>query len=162
MEMAVFFVFLIAVSLQSVLHLLFAVLLQYLMLDDMFMVHETVGAALADRFYSGQIPFPAEALGELTFGALFCAGVAVVSVLAARATTSYLRSLCALFIAPVMLLAFCTLGVDFLHAQVPPDAKYLDGLVALVEDGGELFSMFVLMLIAAAKWIALPWLITPG
>jgi hypothetical protein len=161
MEMAVIFVFLTAVSLQSVLHMLVAVLLQYVMLDDMLMVHETAGAAIAKRFITGPTAFPPDALGELMFGVFFCTGVVAVSVLAARTSTPYLRSLCALLFAPIILLAFCAVGVDFLHAQVPRDAKYLDGVVALLEDGGELFSIFALMLVAAAQWIALPWLSPP-
>jgi hypothetical protein len=157
-QMAVIFVVTIAVRLQSPLHMAVAVLLEYLLLDDMFMLHEAMGFGIAKRFLSGETLFPAEALGELCFGVLFCSGIIGVFVVATRASTPYLRSLCALFFAPICLLAFCAIGVDFVHSLVPRSAKYLDGMVALIEDGGELFAMFMLMLVAAAQWIALSWI----
>jgi hypothetical protein len=157
-QMSVIFVVVIAFRMQSSLHMMIAVLLEYLMLDDMFMVHETIGSGIAKRFLTGDYLFPAQALGELCFGVLFCLTIMVVFVLATRASTPYLRSLCALLFAPLCLLAFCAIGVDFFHSLVPRNAKYLDGVVALIEDGGELFAMLVLLLVATAQWLALPWL----
>jgi hypothetical protein len=154
-QMAVIFIALVAMRLRSTLHVMIAVLLQYLMLDDMFMLHETIGTGIAKLFGTGDYLFPAQALGELCFGLFFCSAVVVVFVMATRSSTSYLRSLAALLFAPLCLLAFCAVGVDFFHALVPRSAKYLDGIVALAEDGGELVAMLSLMLVAAAQWMAL-------
>lgn len=157
-QMSVFFILVIAVRLRSLLHLTIAGLLEYLLLDDMFMLHETIGAGIARRFMPGHFLFPPQALGELCFAVLLCSAIVTVLLLVTRASTPYLRSLCALLFAPLCLLAFCAIGVDFFHSIVPRSAKYLDGVVALIEDGGELFAMLTLMLIAAAQWIALAWI----
>ena len=158
LQMAVIFIVAVAMRMKSSLHLLFAVLVQYLMLDDMFMLHEAAGDAVAKRFFTSEGLSHSVALGELIFGALF--GVIILGGMkkAFAASTAYLRSLCVLLAIPLCMLALCAVGVDFLHALVPHDAKYLDGIVALLEDGGELFAMFALMLVAAAQWIALSWI----
>jgi hypothetical protein len=153
MQMAVLFTLMLSLPLQSSLHLMIAALLEYLLLDDMFMLHEAAGRSLARTFFGYQSLLPTQPLGELCFGAMFCLVMAGVFAVATRASTPYLRSLCALLLAPLCLLAFCSVGMDFLHALVSRDAKFLNGVVALIEDGGELLAMLLLMLVAAAKWL---------
>lgn len=157
-QMAVIFIVHIAVRLQSSLHMLIAGLLQYLMWDDMFMLHENTGSMIASHFFKGHYLFTGQALGELSFGLLFCSVVVAIFIRATRSSTPYLFSLCALLFAPLCLLAGCAVGVDFFHSMVPRNAKYLDGIVALIEDGGELFAMFSLVLVAMAQWMALCWI----
>jgi hypothetical protein len=153
MQMAVLFTLMLSIQLQSSLHMMIAVLLEYLLLDDMFMLHEAAGSSMAQLLFSKQSLLPSVALGELCFGGMFCLVMVGVFVVATRASTPYLRSLCALLFAPLCLLAFCSVGVDFLHALVSRDAKFLDGIMALVEDGGELLAMLLLMLVAVAQWL---------
>ena len=157
-QMAVIFIMMTALRLKSSLHMMIAMLVQYMLLDDMFMLHEMMGSDIAAMFFAGKYLVPAQALGELCFGVGFCAAAVAVFAFSLRTTTPYLRSLAFLLFAPLCLLAVCAIGVDFFHALVPRSAKYLDGLVALLEDGGELLAMFILMLVAAAQWIASGWI----
>lgn len=153
MQMAMLFTLMLSIRLRSSLHVMIAVLLEYLMLDDMFMLHEAAGSSLAQMFFPKQSLLPVQALGELCFGGMFCLVMVGVVVLATRASMPYLRSLCVLLFAPLCLLAFCSVGVDFLHALVTRESKFLDGIMALLEDGGELLAMFLLMLVAMAQWL---------
>ena len=155
MQMAVLFTLMLSIMLQSSLHMMIAVLLEYLMLDDMFMLHEAAGSSLAQTFFSKQSQLPAEALGELCFGGMFCFIMVGVFVVATKASTPYLRSLSMFLFAPLCLLAFCSVGMDFLHALVSRDAKFLDGIMALLEDGGELLAILLLMLAAVAQWLVI-------
>lgn len=153
MQMAMLFTLLVACLLRSPLHAMITGLTEYLMMDDMFMLHETVGKKIGEVVFSGQNLFQADALGELCFGALFCGTLAGLFVVATRASAPYLRSLAVLLLGPICLLALCAVGVDFLHSLVSRDNKFLDGIVALIEDGGELSAMLLLLLAAGAQWL---------
>lgn len=139
--------------LRSALHWLLASSLQFLFFDDVFSLHEQTGEWLGERFFAAQKLFPAKDLGELSFG--LAIGLVLTCLVARhfRTSTVWQRMLCAIVILPIVILGFFGVVVDFSHALVPADDKFLGGLGALLEDGGELASSFLIMLGAATNFL---------
>ena len=103
-------------------------------------------------------PCQSDALGELIFAIGVCAFGAAILMRVFRSSTMFQRSLFFALLIPLFSLGVCAVGIDFLHALIPNEDKFGNGIVALMEDGGELLSMLLLMLVAAAQWIALAWM----
>jgi hypothetical protein len=156
MQCAVVFLALLAYRLRSQLHAFFAVLFQYLVFDDMLSLHEVIGERLGNAFFATQTYLPAVAMGEFMFAAAFLLSVGTAFVYALFNSNTYLRSLAAMLLVPIGILGFCAVFLDVAHAAVPDTSKYLGGLLALAEDGGELFAMMLLALTSAAQWLSLP------
>ena len=155
LQMAAIFCLLIAWRLQSSLHFALATVLEYLILDDMYGLHELAGFNLSLLLTGTTSPNFTESIGELAYGLVACTIIGLLFWSYYRRSAVQLRSLFGMLLVPFVLLGICAVGVDFIHAIVPRSEKYLSAMLVLIEDGGELLAIYLLMLVAAAQWLAL-------
>ena len=144
----------VAWRLQSHLHFAFATVLEYLFLDDMFGLHEEAGARLGTLFTGNFAEGVGESLGELAYGLVVCTIIGLLFWSFFQRSTQQQRSLFGMLLIPFVLLGLCAVGVDFIHGMVPRSEKYIGAILVLIEDGGELCAMYLLMLVAAAECLA--------
>ena len=155
LQMAAIFCLVVAWQLHSNLHFALSTVLEYLILDDMYGLHETAGFNLGVLFSGTASSAFAESIGELAYGLTACTIIGLLFWSFYRRSAEQQRSFFAVLLAPFVLLGICAVGVDFIHAMIPRSEKYLGALLVLIEDGGELLAIYLLMLVAAAQWLAL-------
>lgn len=133
-----------------------ALLATAILLDDALQLHERLGLALR----AGAQPWIASPAAAQFAGKLLVSGLpALIVVICYLASRPGEKPLAHLLLAPLVLLAGFSVGVDFLH-----DLRLWRGgetLSSLIEDGGELLSMSAL-LVAALLGAALTRAPPPG
>ncbi len=143
----------VAIRLGSMLHGCVAAILQFLVVDDVLQFHERAGPYVGARFFPNSTIAEPHVMGELGIGLILGVGALALIAMAYRRSSVWQGVLCLLVVAPVMLIGVFGVGVDFLHAVLPQDNKFWSGIAALLEDGGELFSMALAMLGALAGYL---------
>jgi hypothetical protein len=137
-------------------YVVWLVIFSYFLIDDALQVHETVGYYLADRFH-----FPAQfGLRPVDFGELLASGtvgaVCLVLIVAAHVYSEPpLRKVNWQFIGVFAALAFFGVFVDTLHSVSMAGPRLVQGMVGLVEDGGEMlvmsFTVFMMLGMCAQR-----------
>jgi hypothetical protein len=141
----------LAVSRRAVLFAAWSCLFAYFAIDDMFMVHERMGTALAARLpLPSQLPLRPQDVGETLFlagvGGAFISVAAGLHWLSGAATRRESIQLLRLLI----YLALFGVGFDLIHALLPRGGAWRTA-AATVEDGGELVLMSVVVAYAARR-----------
>ena len=123
-------------------YLAWALIFLFVVLDDSLLIHERVSIFLVERFdlpaLSGLRPHES---GELITWA------AAGTVLLALLGWGFIRSrpgarvAGVVFAIPLGLLVFFAIGIDMLHVALSEPGATLYGLLAIVEDGGEMLSI---------------------
>ncbi|MEA5507113.1 hypothetical protein VB735_29270 [Halotia wernerae UHCC 0503] len=135
---------LLAVEGRSILYLSWSVLFFYLLLDDAAQIHEHLGALISSKFsFSAMFNLRAVDFGELAVSAVvslfFLIAIAINYRLGDRLSKNVSKYLITLLFA----LAFFGVVVDTLHVIL--STPFLDPLLILVEDGGELVIMSLIV-----------------
>ena len=134
----------IAIRQARMIHLAWAALFVYFLLDDALQIHEVFGARLVALFQLQPMGgLKAQDLGELGvsagFGALLFGFIGACYLFADAAARRISRHLFAL----VMLLCLFGVVVDMLHSAIPsPIGRAVWGLI---EDGGEMVAMSLIV-----------------
>ncbi len=135
---------LLAVQARSLLYLSWSVLFFYLLLDDAVQIHENLGVLISSEFsFPAIFNLRAVDLGELAVSALvslfFLIAIASNYRLGDRLSKEVSKSLI------ILLFALAIFGVfmDMLHVIL--STPFLDPLLILVEDGGELIIMSLIV-----------------
>jgi len=122
-----------------------ALLVVYLLVDDAFGLHETLGTAMTDRLgFEARFGLRAKDFGELAVSAV--AGLAFLPALALaywRAAPAVRRTLQD-FALLLGILLFFAVAVDMAHSMAGPSGFWYRAL-GVLEDGGELVTMSVLV-----------------
>jgi hypothetical protein len=115
----------------------------YLLCDDAFQIHERVGGAIARyRDYEGAFRQTAQDFGELTvFGVSGLFSLVLISITYLRSTREA-RNASKDLILLFGLIAFFGIVVDVVHS-LAAEGGYLEAVLGVVEDGGEMFAMSV-------------------
>jgi hypothetical protein len=116
----------------------------YLLCDDAFQIHERSGGAIARyRGYEDAFRLTAQDFGELTvfglFGLFSLVLISITYLHSTRDAKNASQDLILLF----GLIAFFGLVVDVVHSLAAEDG-YLEAVLGVVEDGGEMFAMSVI------------------
>lgn len=139
----------LAIQARSLLYLSWSGLFFYLLLDDSMKIHERLGSFISKEFsFSPMFGLRAIDLGELTVSALvglfFLAAIAINYRWGDRFSKKVSKSLIKLLFA----LAFFGIVVDMLHiglSRLPLVGRFFDRLLGIVEDGGELIVMSLIV-----------------
>ncbi|WP_414561941.1 MULTISPECIES: hypothetical protein [unclassified Anabaena] len=139
----------LAIQASSLLFLSWSGLFFYLLLDDSLRIHERLGSFISKEFSLSPIfGLRAIDLGELTVSALvglfFLIAIAISYRWGDRFSKKVSKSLIKLLFA----LAFFGLVVDMLHiglSNLPLVGRFFDRLLGIVEDGGELVVMSLIV-----------------
>ncbi|HEY0872168.1 MAG TPA: hypothetical protein VGD94_01755 [Vicinamibacterales bacterium] len=141
----------LAISRRAVLFAAWSSLFAYLVVDDMFMVHERMGARLAARLpLPSTLPLRPQDVGEGLYlaglGGAFITVAAILHWLSdARTRRESMQLLRLLFY-----LALFGVGLDLIHALTPREGFWRTAAAA-VEDSGELVLMSVVVAYAARR-----------
>lgn len=115
-----------------------AIIYTYMLCDDRYQIHETVGKYLATQMDFGpHFMLRAQDLGELTVSVVAGFFLAVLLGWAYLRGSAEFRILSKNLLLFAAALAFCGVAVDMLHSMIR-DIHILKGIVAIIEDGGEL------------------------
>ncbi|MBH8552419.1 hypothetical protein I8751_08525 [Nostocaceae cyanobacterium CENA357] len=135
---------LLAIQGRSLLYLSWSVLFFYLLLDDSVQIHENLGALISSKFsFPAILNLRAVDLGELVVSAVvslfFLIAIGINYRLGDRLSREVSKSLI------ILLFALAIFGVfmDMLHVVL--STPFLDPLLILVEDGGELMIMSLIV-----------------
>jgi hypothetical protein len=135
---------LLAIQARSLLYLSWSVLFFYLLLDDSVQIHENLGVLISSKFsFPAIFNLRAVDLGELAVFALvslfFLIAIGINYRLGDRLSREVSKSLI------ILLFALAVFGVvlDMLHVVF--STPFLDPLLILVEDGGELIIMSLIV-----------------
>jgi hypothetical protein len=135
---------LLAIQSRSLLYLSWSVLFFYLLLDDSVQIHENLGVLISSKFsFPAIFNLRAVDLGELAVFALvslfFLIAIGINYRLGDRLSREVSKSLI------ILLFALAVFGVvlDMLHVVF--STPFLDPLLILVEDGGELIIMSLIV-----------------
>ena len=132
---------LVALRTRGLGYIVWAMLFVYLLFDDAVMIHERLGASLADAFSFdsafGLRPVDfGEAAVSLGVGLMFFAGVLYFYV---RGSTAFRRTAVRLFLL-VLAVAFFGVVVDLMDVAIRL-GQSVRFILGVVEDGGEMISM---------------------
>jgi hypothetical protein len=152
LQIAAIFLLLSGWYVYSPLHLSFAVLTEYLLLDDALELHERAGEVIGARYFETAERLRPQDYGELAYFAFVILAALLVLAASYRVATLTQRMWCFLLVVPFVFIALASVGLDLVHALMPPDQRLLSGAVGVVEDGSELLGFGLLLLIAAAQW----------
>lgn len=135
---------LLAVRGHSFLYLIWSVLFFYLLLDDAVQIHEHLGALISSKFsFHAMFHLRAVDFGELAVsavaGLLFLIAIAINYRLGDRLSQKVSKYLIILLFA----LAFFGVAADMFHVLL--SSPFLDPILILVEDGGELVVMSLIV-----------------
>ncbi len=125
-----------------------AALFAYLLADDAFMLHERLGAALAPHLpLPPGFPLAAHHVGEAVVLGLASGLALALVVLTSLTSDAYARGASARLLQMTALLAFFGIGVDLLHAMVPPGPWHT--ALGVVEAAGEMVVLSVIVSLVA-------------
>jgi hypothetical protein len=152
LQIAAIFLFLAGWHLHSPLHLSFAAITEYLLIDDALELHERAGKVIGPRYFEGAERVRPQDYGELAYLIFVILTALLLLFFAYRVATLTQRRWCLLLVAPFVFIALASVGLDLVHALIPQDQRLLGGAVAVLEDGSELLGFGLLLLVAAAQW----------
>lgn len=116
-------------------YLALSFLFAWVFIDDAFQLHEAFGASMTPMFFSSV------GLAEAVFLSFICAvSVAILHFTALNSEAHHLRR-AAIFIVPLLVLAFFGGAVDLVHAAIGAPFKGVNLVFTVIEDGGELAAM---------------------
>jgi hypothetical protein len=130
---------------RQLVYVAWAALFSYLLVDDMFSLHEGLGAYLTGTYAF----MPAWGLRALDFGELLVSGTAGVALLVligagyVRADR-HGRALSIRLLVLLAVLAFFGVVIDVLHVQLLGDPLWWP-IVSMVEDGGEMITVSLML-----------------
>jgi hypothetical protein len=146
-------VLLMGVRLNSILHCALAIVLVYIMFDDFSEFHETIGYQLGQVFFGELRLAKQELYGQLIFGLVAGCAYLCIFVIGLLKSSPWQRALCLPIIVAIVMFGGFGVVFDYFHAWLAPQNKYISGLTSLIEDGGEMVSLLLLMLAAFAGYL---------
>jgi hypothetical protein len=134
-------------------YLAMAVAFFIILADDALMIHETVGAWLADRFH---LPFAfglrPQDLGELSVYSVWMVTVIAVAAHGVfRSSAAHIR-VATIFVAAIGLIAFFSVLVDMAEITIYWQFRRIALLIGVIEDGGKMVGMTLALVLAATLW----------
>ncbi len=133
-----------------------SLLFVYLLADDSLVLHERLGAKVAEHFsYHPFLLIPAHDLGELSVFVISGAILFAIIGVAYYYGTADFRSVSRIMIKLTLLLVYFGVVIDMLHVMID-ESSIIYTLAGVIEDGGEMFVMsvicwYVLRLLYEAK-----------
>ncbi|MGH7412622.1 MAG: hypothetical protein ACREKJ_00275 [Candidatus Rokuibacteriota bacterium] len=143
----------LAVRASDVLYAGWSLLFGYLLIDDVFQLHERLGKTVSDR--SGFLPMfqlRAQDFGELAVTAFFASILFVVIGVAHHRSDHEARAFSRSML--VLLVALAVFGVVFDMVQVMFKNPTWDFAVGIIDDGGEMVVMSVIVRFVFQTWHA--------
>jgi hypothetical protein len=133
---------------RSALYLAWSLVLAFLLVDDAFMVHETLGARLGPALVlPGTVPLQGHHAAEaLVLAAVALLAVALVGLASLRADPGA-RRVSRRLLGRMAVLAGFGVGVDLVHAMIPHGAWH--AVAGIVEDGGEMVVLSAIVALVA-------------
>lgn len=117
----------------------------YLLLDDALQIHETFGGYIATRFgFTPSLGLRAQDFGELAVSTMAAAFLVTALILPYMRGDPEFRQVTRHLVLIMLALAFFGVFVDMLHFVVP-GGGILSALLAVVEDGGEMVVMSLIV-----------------
>ena len=136
---AILLVFL-AIRARSFLYLSWSFLFFYLFLDDSLEIHENVGAYLSNQLnFIPLFNLRLEDFGEILVSASACLIFGTFIAISYRFGDRIFRQISKTLIKLLLALAFCGILIDIVHVIF--NNSFIETLLVIVEDGGELIIM---------------------
>ena len=138
----------IAVSRRKPLYAVWSVLFAYVLVDDMFTLHEHAGAVVAARLPSvSWSPLRGQDVGEAMYAAALGSMFLTVGALVYRTSDSHTRRDTIQLLRLIVYFAAFAVGLDLVHET--SGRGVLHTAVGLVEEGGEMVLMSIIVAVAA-------------
>ncbi|MDO5499244.1 MAG: hypothetical protein Q4F67_06145 [Propionibacteriaceae bacterium] len=129
-----------AVTLRAPAMLLWLPLFTYLAIDDALEIHENAGGQLATALDLPAIGVRQQDMGELSIGGIVITAGLILFAIGVWMSRPAVRRIFVDVLLLVGVLAFFAIVIDMVHVLVP-GRTFIDAVVALVEDGGEMVAI---------------------